>query len=90
MDRNHLIDDLVNRLKAASLRSVLLTGLAGVGKSHLAHRALERCNERSRVVRSINGGLAHVKPLIVMVDGADLLGAQPAAVVENAAATRFE
>lgn len=125
MDRNHLIDHIVHRLDSASPRSVLLTGPAGVGKSHLACRALEHFAERGCAVRSISGGVAqqslpfssllHLldpseplagspllltqrlrsllrpdansdgKPLIVMVDDADLLDAQSAAVVENAA-----
>jgi DNA-binding CsgD family transcriptional regulator/tetratricopeptide (TPR) repeat protein len=125
MDRNHLIDDLVHRLDSASARSVLLTGPAGIGKSHLARRVLTRFAERGCAVRSISGGAAqqslpfssllHLldpgepvagspllltqrlrsllrpeassngKPLIVMVDDADLLDAQSAAVVENAA-----
>jgi DNA replication protein DnaC len=53
MDRNHLIDDLVHRLDSASARSVLLTGPAGIGKSHLARRVLTRFAERGCAVRSI-------------------------------------
>ena len=124
MDRKHLLDDLVRRLDSASARSVLLTGPAGIGKSHLARCTLTRLAERGYVVRSISGGVAqqslpfssllHLvdpgepaagspvlltqrlrsllrpgassngKPLIVLVDDADLLDAQSAAVVENA------
>jgi hypothetical protein len=57
MDRNDLLDDLVNRLDSASPRSVLLAGLSGVGKSHLALRALDRCTERGCAVCSISGGM---------------------------------